>query len=68
MKLDFFEIDVTMFLGVRNFGNTSAVRVILFFKNVENLNEISRMKQKIEKKLFLFEIIASELVPLNCLY
>ena len=68
MKLDFFEIDVTMFLGVRNFGNTSAVRVILFFKNVENLNEISRMKQKIEKKLFLFEIIASELVALNCLY
>ena len=68
MKLEFFEIDVTMFLGVRNFGNTSAVRVILFFKNVENLNEISRMKQKIEKKLFLFEIIASELVALNCLY
>ena len=68
MKLDFFEIDVTMFLGVRNFGTTSAVRVILFFKNVENLNEISRMKQKIEKKLFLFEIIASELVALNCLY
>ena len=25
------------------------------------------MQEKIQKKLFVFEIIASELVPLNCL-
>ena len=28
---------------------------------------ISKMQEKIEKKLFLFDIIASELVALNCL-
>ena len=29
---------------------------------------ISKMEDKIEKKLFVFEIIASELVALNCVY
>ena len=28
---------------------------------------ISKMQEKIEKKLFVFEIIASEFVSLNCL-
>ena len=28
--------------------------------------EISKMQEKIEKNLFVFEIIASELVALNC--
>ena len=28
---------------------------------------ISEMEEKIQKKLFVFEIIASELVALNCL-
>ena len=48
-------------------GNTSAMRVI-FFENVENVREISKMQRKIEKKYFVFEIILSELVALNCLY
>ena len=30
--------------------------------------QISEMQEKIEKKIFNFEIIASELVALNCLY
>ena len=30
--------------------------------------QISEMQEKIEKKFFVFEIIASELVALNCLY
>ena len=30
--------------------------------------QISKMQEKIDKKLFVFEIIASELVALNCLY
>ena len=30
--------------------------------------QISRMQEEIKKKLFVFEIIASELVALNCLY
>ena len=34
---------------MRNFGNTSGMRVILFFENIQNLNEISKMQQKIEK-------------------
>ena len=32
LKWDFLGIDLTMFLGVRNFGNTSAMRVIFFSK------------------------------------
>ena len=30
--------------------------------------KISKMQEKIEKKVFVFKIIASELVALNCLY
>ena len=30
--------------------------------------QISKMQEKIDKKLFVFEIIASEMVALNCLY
>ena len=40
----------------------------LFFENVQNLMQISKMKRKIEKKSFVFEIIVSELIALNCLY
>ena len=32
LKLDLLEIDLTMFFGVRNFGNTPAMRVIFFFQ------------------------------------
>ena len=54
--------------GVRNFGNKKAIRVIFFFHDNENFSMISKMQQKIKKKVFLFEIIASELVSLNSLY
>ena len=30
--------------------------------------KISKMQEKIDKKHFVFKIIASELVALNCLY
>ena len=30
--------------------------------------QISKIEEKIEKKLFVFAIISSELVALNCLY
>ena len=39
-----------------------------FFENVPNLMQILKMEEKIEKKLFVFEIIASKLVALNSLY
>ena len=67
LKRDFLNIDVTIFLGVRNFGNKSGMSVILFFENVQNLKEIAKMQQKIQKKFFVFEILASKLVSLNCL-
>ena len=54
--------------GVRNFENTKAMKVIFFFKNVENFSKTSKKQQKIPKKFFVSEIIASELVSLNCLY
>ena len=40
----------------------------LFFEYVQNLMQISKMQETIEKKLFVFEIIASESVALNCVY
>ena len=40
----------------------------LFFENVFNLMHISKMQEKSDKKLFVFEIIAPEFVALNCLY
>ena len=39
-----------------------------FFEKVQNLMKISKMQRKIDKKFFVFEIIVSELVALNCLY
>ena len=35
LKENFLEICLTTFLGVRNFGNTSAMRVIFFLKMFE---------------------------------
>ena len=43
------------------------MKVILFFANVQDLMKISKMQEKIENKLFVFEVIASEIVALNCL-
>ena len=68
LKWDFLDIDATMFFGVCNLGNTLAMRVIFFFENVQNSSYISKMQQKIQHKVFVFEVIASKLVALNCLY
>ena len=51
--------------GFRNFGNPKAMRVIFFFQNVQNFIYISKMQQKILKKVFVSQIIASELASLN---
>ena len=40
----------------------------LFSENVKHMRYISKMQKKIDKKFFLFERIASELVALNSLY
>ena len=52
--------------GVRNFGNTKSMRGIFFFQNISNLLYISNMELKIQKKFFFSDIIAFELVSLNC--
>ena len=53
--------------GIRNLGNTKAMRVIFFFQNVQNFRYISKIEKKKEKSFFS-EIIASELVLLNSPY
>ena len=68
IKLDFTDIYLITFFGDANYGKTSAVRVIFFFGNVQNLMGISEIQRKIEKKYFVFEVIVSELVALICLY
>ena len=40
----------------------------LFLKNLQALFHISKIQKKIEKKFFISETIASELVSLNCPY
>ena len=39
-----------------------------FLENVPNLMQILKMEEKKSEKAFCYEIIASELVALNCLY
>ena len=54
--------------GVRNSENRKAMRVIFFFQTFKISARVQESSRKIEKKFFLSEIIASELVRLNCLY
>ena len=53
--------------GVRNFGNISAMRVN-FFKRIPNLIYISKIQKTFPKNFLVFEVIAYELVALNCFY
>ena len=67
LKQDFLDIDLTTFFGVSNFGNTSAMRVIFSLKIFKILTRFQKCKKKDEKKFFVFEIIGSKFVALNCL-
>ena len=67
-KRDLTEIYLITFFGDGNFGNTSAMRIIFFFMNVQNLMQILEMQRKTQKKSFVCEIIISELVALSCFY
>ena len=67
LKRDFLGVDLTRFFWVPNFGNTSAMRVI-FFKKISKLKLDFKNEEKNQKKFFVFEIIGSELIALNCLY
>ena len=68
LKRHFTEFYLLTFFGGSNLGTTSAMRVIFFFENVQNLMEISKMQRKSEKKTFVSQVIVSELVALNFLY
>ena len=50
------------------FPKYSSDEAHLFFQNVQNLIKISKMQKKIKKTFFVSEIIAYELVALNCPY
>ena len=67
-KLDFLEIYLSTFFGVHTFGNTSAMRVFFFWKMFEISCRFQKLKKKMEKKFFVYEISASDLVALNCLH
>ena len=54
--------------GVRKFVNTKSMSVILFFKIFIINCGFQKCSKKIEQKVFVSAIIASELVSLNCLY
>ena len=67
MKWDVIDILLTLFFGLRNFGKTSAMRAIFVFKQSEFKLDFKNAEKKAEK-CFVFEVIESELVMLNCLY
>ena len=54
--------------GVHNFGSTKALGVFYDFKMFKIYSRFQKCSKKIRKKFFVSEIIASELVSLNCLY
>ena len=67
LKRDFLDIYLTRFLEsviskMQNLWGSS------FFGNFQNFIEISGMNKKNQKIFFVFEIISSDLVSLNCLY
>ena len=45
---NFLDIYLTTFFRVHNSGNTSAMRVIFFDENVQNLTLISKMQKKFQ--------------------
>ena len=53
---------------VRNFGNAKAARVIFFFSKYSKFNVAFENAAKTREKFLISEIIASELVSLNCLH
>ena len=66
-KHDFLDIYLTTFFRVRNFQNTSAMRVIFLSKCSYFYQPFKNREQNSEKN-FLLEMIASKFAVLNCLY
>ena len=67
-KHDFLDICLTTFFRAINFENTSTMIIIFFGKSAKFNRDFKNANKKLRKTIFVFEIIASELVALNCLY
>ena len=53
LKRHFLDINLTTFLEVRKFGNTSAMRIIFFWKMFKILDRFKKCRNKL-RKYFLF--------------
>ena len=67
-KTAFYRHLSTQLFRRQSFGKYIGYEGHLFFENVLNLMQISKMQRKSEKKTFVSQIIVAELVALNCLY
>ena len=67
LKHGFLDIYLTIYFGA-NFSRNTSATMIIFFVNILKFNIDFKNRKKIQKEFFVFEIIASELVALNCLY
>ena len=67
VKQRFLDIYLTMFFRLCNFGNTLAMTVIFILNMFKILSRFPNSRKKL-KKNFVSEIIAPELVALDCLY
>ena len=67
LKRDFLDKYLSTFSGVRNLANKSAMKLIFFLQMFKISCRFRKRKKKVGKKLFVFEIIASELVASSCL-
>ena len=67
LKRDFLDIDPSTFLGVREFKNTSAMKVIYFLEMFKIQSRFPKGKEISGKYFFPSEIIVTEDVRINCL-
>ena len=67
LKQEFLDLYLTAFFGVPKLQEISDMRVIFFWKMLKIESKSQKCKKKIGK-FFLSEIIASQDVPINCLY
>ena len=53
-KRDFLDIYLTTFFGIRNFGNTLAMKVIFFLKVLKFLSALQNCTKKFRKRFLFF--------------
>ena len=58
LKRHFLESGLNKFLAVCNIGSTLAMTIIFFFSKCLKFNLDSMMESEIEKRFFVFKIIA----------